>query len=176
MNIGELRAYNYLKSQGYIVEDTTDNSNYWDKDIDFVIYDNKNTYTVEVKWDNVIHKSGNMFIETITDIDKEKEGWFNFCQADFIYYGDSVNKLFYIFKTEDLRAFVESHYLEERKAADYYTGIYSGIVKKVSQGLLVPIKLFSQQYDVQVVMLDKLEQGYIHKEIQSKYQNNLTQK
>lgn len=54
------------------MEDTTDNSNYWDKDIDFVIYDNKNTYTIEVKWDNVIHKSGNMFIETITDIDKEK--------------------------------------------------------------------------------------------------------
>lgn len=173
MNIGELRAYNYLKSQGYIVEDTTDNSNYWDKDIDFVIYDNKNTYTVEVKWDNVIYKSGNMFIETITDIDQAKEGWFEFCKADYIYYGDSANKLFYIFKTEDLRSFIKSNYLEERKAPDYN---YKGIIKKVSLGILVPIKLFSQQYDVQVVMLDKLEQGYIHKEMQSKYQNNLTQK
>jgi hypothetical protein len=35
--------------------------------------------TVEVKWDNRIASTGNMFIETITDLDKSKAGWFMFC-------------------------------------------------------------------------------------------------
>lgn len=98
-----------------------------------------------------------MFIETITDLDRSKGGWFSFCQADYIYYGDSKNELFYVFKTEDLRSFVSSRMMEERKAADYN---YRGILKKVSQGMLVPIKEFSQSYDVQIVLLDKWGYSY----------------
>ena len=157
MNIGELRAYNYLQSNGWSVEDVTQNYEYWDKDIDFVAHSGDQSLTIEVKWDSRIAQTGNMFIETITDLDKSKGGWFSFCQADYIYYGDSVNELFYVFKTDDLRAFVSQHTMEERKAADYTT---RGMVKKVSQGMLVPIKEFSQKFDVQVVFLEKLRQGY----------------
>lgn len=156
MNIGELRAYNYLQASGWAVEDVTQNQDYWDKDIDFVAQSGTERLTVEVKWDNRIAQTGNMFIETITDLDNSKGGWFSFCQADYIYYGDSVNELFYVFKTEDLRAFVSSHMMEQRKAADYN---YRGVLKKVSQGMLVPIKEFSQSYDVQIVILDKWSQG-----------------
>lgn len=156
MNIGELRAYNYLQASGWAVEDVTQNQDYWDKDIDFVAQSGTERLTVEVKWDNRIAQTGNMFIETITDLDNSTGGWFSFCQADYIYYGDSVNELFYVFKTEDLRAFVSSHMMEQRKAADYN---YRGVLKKVSQGMLVPIKEFSQSYDVQIVILDKWSQG-----------------
>lgn len=157
MNIGELRAYNYLQANGWNVQDVTANPEYWNKDIDFVVSSEAESFTVEVKWDNRISATGNMFIETVTDLDRCKEGWFSFCLADYIYYGDSVNQLFYVFKTNDLREFVSNHIMEERKAADYN---YRGVLKKVSQGMLVPIKEFSQSYDVQIVFLDRWRQSY----------------
>ena len=157
MNIGELRAYNYLQDNGWTVQDVTRDEAYFDKDIDLVAYKGSERLTVEVKWDSRIATTGNMFIETVTDIDKSKSGWFLFCQADFIYYGDSVNQLFYVFKTDDLRQFVSTHLMEERKAPDYN---YKGVLKKVSQGMLVPIKQFSQYYDVQIVILDKWDQNF----------------
>lgn len=156
MNVGELRAYNYLQDNGWTVQDVTNNPEFWDKDIDFVVSSGSQSLTIEVKWDSRIHSTGNMFIETVTDLDKCKSGWFSFCQADYIYYGDSYNQLFYVFKTDDLRKFVSSHMMEERKAPDYN---YRGILKKVSQGMLVPIKQFSQSYDVQIVILDKWNQS-----------------
>lgn len=152
MNIGELRAYNYFQDNGWTVQDVTSNPEYWDKDIDLIVSSGAQSLTIEVKWDSRISTTGNMFIETVTDLDKSKDGWFSYCQADYIYYGDSINQLFYVFKTDDLRKFVSSHIMEERKAADYN---YKGILKKVSQGMLVPIKEFSQSYDVQIVILDK---------------------
>lgn len=76
----------------------------------------------------------------MTDLDKEKEGWYKFCKADYLYYGDSKNNQFFVFKLEDLKAFIEDYNLQERKAADYN---YKGQVKKVSLGILVPINEFS---------------------------------
>ena len=157
MNIGELRAYNYLQANGWVVEDVTQDQEYWYQDIDLVAHNGDTSLTVEVKWDSRIWQTGNMFIETVTDLDRSKGGWFSYCQADYIYYGDSVNQLFYVFKTDDLRAFVSTHMMEERKAADYNS---RGVLKKVSQGMLVPIKEFSQSYDVQIVILDKWSQSY----------------
>lgn len=151
--LGEYYACQYLKSQGYEVEDTTLNPDYWEKDIDFIARKGNEGISIEVKWDNRISDSGNMFIETITDIDKGKQGWFEFCKADYIYYGDSNNNLFYVFKTDDLRRFMRNNKTQQRKAPDYN---YQNKVKKVSQGELVSIKDFSQQYRVQVVMLDNL--------------------
>ena len=140
MNIGELRAYNYLQDIGWSVDDVTHNEQYFDKDIDLVAYRGTERLTVEVKWDSRIATTGNMFIETYADLDRSKMGWFLFCEAEYIYYGDSVNQLFYVFKTSDLREFVSTHYMEERKAGDYNR---KGVLKKVSQGMLVPIKDFS---------------------------------
>lgn len=161
MNIGELRAYNYLQDNGWTVQDVTGDPEYWRKDIDFIASSASQSLTIEVKWDSRIHKTGNMFIETITDLDQSKCGWFSYCEADYIYYGDSVQQLFYVFKTDDLRKFVSSHMMEERKAPDYN---YKGILKKVSQGMLVPIKQFSQSYDVQIVILDKWGQSFYTKD------------
>lgn len=91
-----------------------------------------------------------MFIETITDIDNNKDGWFNICCADFIFYGDSCNELFYVFKLNDLKEYVNQHSMEQRKATDKNR---FGKVKKVSQGLLVPIEDFRNNYQVQVISL-----------------------
>lgn len=157
MNYGELQAYNYLQANGWDVEDVTQDKYYWDKDIDLIALNGLQRLTIEVKWDSRISQTGNMFIETITDLDKNRSGWFMFCEADLIFYGDSVNHLFYVFTTKNLREFVSSRIMQERKAADY---TLKGTIKKVSQGMLVPIKEFSQNYDVKVILLDRINQYY----------------
>ena len=156
INIGEIRAYDYLTSQGWTIEDLTSCPQYFDKDIDFLLQKDDEEHTIEVKWDSRIAETGNMFIETVTDLDKCKAGWFEFCQAEYIFYGDSHNELFYVFKTDDLRDFVSHNTMEERKAADYS---FCGKVKKVSQGMIVPIEPFSTKYSVQVIQLQQDSQS-----------------
>lgn len=155
MDRGECSAYNYLQKQGYKVIDTTQEPEYWTQDIDLIaIKDGKET-TIEVKWDNVINKSGNLFVETETDIDKGKNGWFKFCKADLLFYGDAKKNIFYVIKMSDLRDFIEKHNsLQQRRAGDYN---YKGELKKVSNGILVPIKKLSQEYNVQVIFLNFLK-------------------
>ena len=91
-----------------------------------------------------------MFVETITDLDKDKAGWFEFIEAEYIFYGDSRNNLFYVFKTDDLRQYVSDNIMEERKAKD--TNQF-GKLKKVSQGMLVPIEDFAKTFPVQIIKL-----------------------
>lgn len=154
-NLGEIKAFLYLQSQGYFVEDLTDNPVFWDKDIDFSIEKNGNIEYIEVKWDNRIHQTGNLYVEKYTDIDKKKKGWFEICQADYILYGDSYNNLFYKFRLKDLKDYIEKHesQLQQRKAGDWN---YKHELKKVSNGYLVNIKSLSQEYNVQVIYLDEL--------------------
>lgn len=152
-NLGEIKAYHYLLSQGYFVEDLTGVPEFWNQDIDFSAERNGKIDYIEVKWDNRIHQTNNMYVETETDIDKSKAGWYLICKADYIFYGDSYNNLFYKFKFSDLKAYIEKHNgkIEQRKAGDYN---YKHTLKKVSNGYLVNIKSFSQEYNVEIIYLD----------------------
>lgn len=149
---GEREAYDYLVSQGWEVKDLTECDAFFGKDIDFLISKGRERHYIEVKWDYKIKQTGNMFIETITDIDANKDGWYEFCQAEFIFYGDARQQIFYVFQLEDLKEYIRKDfsYLESRKAADYNC---RGQVKKISQGLIVPIEDFRKQYPVSVIQL-----------------------
>lgn len=94
---------------------------------------------IEVKWDNRIHQTLNLYVETETNIDTGKKGWFQICKADYLFYGDSYNNLFYKIKMADLRDYIEKHKneLSQRKAGDYNR---MNQLKKVSNGYLVNIK------------------------------------
>lgn len=150
--VGEAAAKTYLSGQGWEVKDLTACSSFYPKDIDFLISRGRERYYIEVKWDTRIHQTGNMFIETTTNLDTNKEGWFEFCQAEFIFYGDARQQLFYVFRLEDLKDYIRKDFshLESRKAADYN---WRGQVKKISQGLIVPIEDFRKQYPVEVITL-----------------------
>ena len=152
MNQGEMAAHDYLVSQGWKVKDLTQCEAFFSKDIDFLIIRGQEQHYIEVKWDNWIHQTGNMFIETTTDLDFNKDGWFKFCRAEFIFYGDARQKLFYVYRLDDLKAYIQEVYdsLQARKAADYNS---RGQLRKVSQGLLVSIDDFRQKYPVQVITL-----------------------
>ena len=102
-NYGEELAYECLVNQGYTVEDVTQNPAYYRLDIDLIATRDGEQHTIEVKWDRRMSQTGNMFIETTSSIEEGKEGWFMFCKADLLYYGDSVNRIFYIIRMDDLR-------------------------------------------------------------------------
>lgn len=151
--IGEIKAYNYLISQGYTVRDVTDNSDYWYQDIDFIAQKNEICKTLEVKWDYRISETHNMFIEQITNIDKGYEsgkGWYRYCKSDEIWYGDAINNIFYVFRFDDLKHYIDTNNCFKRKSADYNN---CGEVIKVSQGYIVPINDFKNKYQVQEIKL-----------------------
>lgn len=132
---GEYDLKQYLRKQGNIVEDVTNNPDYWSKDIDFIV---NHITSIECKWDGVMADTGNIFIELCSNIDTNKEGWYNFCQADWLYYGDAKNRVFYIFAFGELKNHIEAN-------KDSYSIGYARDydkeknITKVSKGYKVPL-------------------------------------
>ena len=149
---GEEKAMSIFQLNGWNVVDQSQNSDYWKKDIDFIAYKGNEIKTVEVKWDNSIASTGNMFIELLTDERLNKPGWITFCQADIIMYGSSHENLFYVFATDDLREYLKTYEnrYQTRKAIDYDS---LGRVRKLSIGALIPIEEFCQLYPVEIMTL-----------------------
>ena len=102
---GEQLFQQIMESRGYTVEDVSNNPQYWYKDIDFIVTSSTSgeTKTFEVKWDTKINTTGNLFLEYESLYSKGGKGWFEFCEADFLAYGDAVTKVFYIIDMEQLR-------------------------------------------------------------------------
>ena len=102
---GELLFKEIMQARAYQVEDVSNNPDYWHKDIDFVITSPTTgaVKTFEVKWDSCINSTGNLYLELTNIHSRGGKGWFNFCQADYLAYGDAVNKVFYIIPFADLK-------------------------------------------------------------------------
>lgn len=111
MNSGELgklgeRIFRQkMTDKGYGVQDVSGNPDYWYRDIDFLI---TSPYTgaiksFEVKYDSRINRTGNMFLELECINSKGGKGWFEFTEADFIAYGDSESRTFYIIPLLELK-------------------------------------------------------------------------
>lgn len=108
---GERLFQQTMKNRNYIVEDVSGNPDYQYKDIDFIITSSTTglTKTFEVKWDSKIHKTGNLYLE-LSNIHSKQwngEGWWKHCEADYIVYGDSVKRKFYIIPLLELKERVE---------------------------------------------------------------------
>lgn len=102
---GEALFAQTMTERGYTVVDVSGNPEYWYKDIDFIITSPTTgaVKTFEVKWDSRINQTGNLFLETYNIHSKGCQGWFNFCQADYLAYGDAKAHYFYIIPMEQLR-------------------------------------------------------------------------
>lgn len=90
---GELEFKLKVKELGHILEYVGDDENYWYKDIDFIAEDGT---AIEVKWDNWIDTTNNLFIETENPRSKNGIGWYYFTEADFLAYGNSRINEFYM--------------------------------------------------------------------------------
>ena len=102
---GEQLFSQIMQSRNYLVEDVSGNPQYWDKDIDFIITSPASglTKSFEVKWDSRIAQTGNLFLETDNIHSKCGRGWFEFCEADVLAYGDATNGIFYMIDMKQLK-------------------------------------------------------------------------
>jgi hypothetical protein len=99
-----------MENRNYTVEDVSSNPSYWRKDIDFIITSPTTgaTKTFEVKWDARLHETNNLYLEVASAYSEEGLGWYEFCKADYLAYGDATNGTFYIIPLLELRERVES--------------------------------------------------------------------
>ena len=106
---GEQLFQQAMQNKGYKVVDVSNNPSYWNKDIDFVITSPATgaTKTFEVKYDSKLNKTGNLYLELANINSKGGKGWFEFCQADYLAYGDAITNTFYIIPLLELREKVE---------------------------------------------------------------------
>lgn len=103
--LGEILFAQMMREGGYTVADVSGDSEYWHKDIDFLIT-SPTTGAIkafEVKWDSRINQTGNLYLELTNVNSKGGKGWFEFCQADYIAYGDAQARTFYIIPLMELR-------------------------------------------------------------------------
>lgn len=114
---GEKLAKDIMEARGWEVTDVSDNPEYWKKDIDFIVRNPENGHviTMEVKWDSRISKTGNLFLETYSNGGR---GWFEYCEADYLAYGDAASRCFYILPLLELRELVASKRFELAFTAD----------------------------------------------------------
>ena len=157
---GETLAKQCLEKNGFTVIDRSDQPEYWAKDIDITAEKKGFSAEIEVKWDNWISKTGTMFLELLTNIQENKQGWANYTEADFIFYGDAKNKLFYVFGADDMRKYLREHKEDyQLKIANDYNS-FDGSIRKQSLGAIVPIGLFRQKVKVQEIRIqERLKNG-----------------
>ena len=103
-----------LREHGYTVKDVSNNPEYWGKDIDLIATNifTEVTTTLEVKWDKRIAATGNLFIELENPRSKCGNGWYKFCEADLLAYGDAINRIFYFIRMSKLREYINEHKLD----------------------------------------------------------------
>lgn len=104
---GERLFKQIMEERGYDVQDVSNNPDFWDKDIDFIVTSPTSglTKTFEVKWDSCIGSTGNLYLE-LTNINSKQwrgEGWWLHCKADYLAYGDAASRTFYIIPLLELR-------------------------------------------------------------------------
>lgn len=110
--IGEALVGAYLQRNGRKVIDVTKDKNYFAKDIDFLCSDEDgvNFTSLDVKYDTCFTYTGNLFIEYELAYETGcKPGWIKYCLAEYIYYVDAATHMCLIFKTEEMKEYVEEN-------------------------------------------------------------------
>lgn len=108
---GEEVVLNYLLTK-HIVQDVREDKEYQDRDIDFLV----DGHSLEIKTDNNIARTGNVYLETY------KGGWFYKCDAEYLgVYSPQTNTL-NIFLLSALKSLLPS-FGREIKHYDRDTGL-----------------------------------------------------
>ena len=127
---GERIIKQYMELKGNEVEDISMNPAYWEQDIDFII----NSRTVEVKTDNIISSSGNLFLEYEIEhypegkLSKRDKGWFSKCKAEYLFYYDIRKDILRVYELNDLKEYINNHYVSTIQHTDCYDNGYIRII------------------------------------------------
>lgn len=130
---GEAIFADYLSRKGFKFEDVSENKEYQDDDVDFVVESKLGKkVSFEVKNDSMIHKTGNIFYESISNVDHNTVGCFEKTKSEFMVICSEPSSVFYIAKSDFLR-----EYVKENKNNLRYISRVPG---SNSAGYLIPVK------------------------------------
>ena len=134
---GEQLFQQTMQNRNYTVVNVASNPDYWSKDIDFIVTSPTTgvTKSFEIKWDSRIHSTNNLYLEISNVHSKNGIGWFNFCQADYLAYGDAYNNQFYIISLPDLKKKVQKLNLQKRQCGQDSIGLLVSLeqIKDITQ-------------------------------------------
>lgn len=108
-NEGEEKIKDFILSLDHVesVESVQNIKEYQEYDIDFIVtFKNKMKYTIEVKTDT--YKSGNLYYETKSCVERNTIGCLEKTKADYIFYYFSKYDRLYILKTKYFRNWVKN--------------------------------------------------------------------
>lgn len=122
---GEQLFSRIMQERSYVVQDVSNNPSYWSKDIDFIVTSpvTNLTKSFEIKWDSRINSTGNLYLELTNVNSKQGRGWFEFCEADYLAYGDACAQVFYIISLADLKARVSKLPTRSARCGNDSTGL-----------------------------------------------------
>lgn len=115
-NEGEAKIKDFLLSLEHIdnIKSVQNIKKYQNDDIDFIVtFKNNKRYTIEVKTDT--YKSGNLYYETKSCIEKNTPGCLEKTKADYIFYYFSKYDRLYILKTNPFRKWVKNEIIKFNK-------------------------------------------------------------
>ena len=144
-------AFNTFESRGWLVMDVRYRPCYQRKDIDFLASRNGKQASLEIKADNRIAKTGNIYLELYTNEFTSCNGWFFYCEADFICYIDTQRLVMYCFRFADLVEYYEG--FKRTRLIKHIKTEYMN-EDRVALGALISLKDFSQEYPVQTIKLE----------------------
>ena len=114
---GEVLITKALEDLGHNVKDVTQDSNYWEKDIDLLV-DGK---SLEVKSDWNLGRTNNIVLE-MRKRESGKDGWFRSTAAENLAFVDMRNRICYLAKTTELREYIDNMILSNA-AGGHESGI-----------------------------------------------------
>ena len=119
------------------IEDVSDDPYYQKKDIDFLVYQKTGEIIkVDVKYDTLIDKTGNVFIELISNDKKKTPGNFIYSEADLFLYVFAKSKRVLIIPLKEAREYIYKN-LKKFKSASCPNYGYNGEILYHSKGRLV---------------------------------------
>ena len=129
--VGEELAYNYLIARGWEVEDVSNNEEYFSLDIDFIAAKDGNSVSLDVKTEEAMSRTGNMFIEdTITYQDgRMAKGWLYYSKAEYIWHVNPKNGVAFVYRLEDMKEYLRKAPRKWGTCRDGYKTVDGRLVK-----------------------------------------------
>ena len=146
---GEAIAADYLTSAGWQINDISNDARYFHTGIDFFIKKDDDIFSLDIKFDSLISKTGNFCLENINYTTGQK-GWLKYSQADFIWVVAKDTQDIFIFCLKDMREFVKNNTCRKAIVKDKTT-----LGWNEWETILVNINEYSSAYPVQVIQTKK---------------------
>lgn len=147
-----------LKGWGYTdndIEDVRYDEAAQKEDYDFIVRSGSDSIKIEVKADDRISETRNLFCESHSISLKThnlNSGWMIYTTADYIYYYDTVKEQYYIIYTAHLQEYIANNNIKTISFNEYDEKTNAPIKKTF--GMLVNIDAFMKAYQVDVLKKD----------------------